>query len=60
MMSPNDKIKGLIEAVGSVAEMCKMFYDVCMSQGFTEAQAMMLTVQIPKAVFSVRPGGDVQ
>lgn len=60
MMSTNDKIQGLIEAVGSVAEMCKMFYDVCMRQGFTDVQAMMLTVQIPKAVLSVRPGGDDQ
>lgn len=60
MMSTNDKIQGLIEAVGSVAEMCKMFYDVCMSQGFTDVQAMMLTSQIPKAVFSVRSGGDDQ
>lgn len=59
-MSPNDKIKELIAAVGGVAEMCKVFYDACMSQGFTDAQAMMLTAQIPKAVFSVRSGGDGQ
>lgn len=59
-MSPNDKIKELIAAVGGVAEMCKVFYDACMGQGFTDAQAMMLTAQIPKAVFSVRPGGDDQ
>ena len=59
-MSPNDKIKALIAAVGSVAEMCKVFYDACMNQGFTDAQAMMLTVQIPKAIFLVRPGGDDQ
>lgn len=59
-MRSNDKIKELIAAVGGVAEMCKVFYDTCMDQGFTDAQAMMLTAQIPKALFSVRPGGDDQ
>ena len=32
-MSPNDKIDRLISAVGGVAEMCKVFYDSCRSQG---------------------------
>ena len=28
-MSSNDKIEGLISSVGSIAEMCKIFYDSC-------------------------------
>ena len=51
-MSSNDKIEGLISSVGSVAEMCKIFYDSCISQGFTNPQAIALTSQIPRAVFT--------
>ena len=51
-MSSNDKIEGLISSVGSVAEMCKIFYDSCISQGFTNSQAIALTSQIPRAVFT--------
>ena len=51
-MSSNDKIEGLISSVGSVAEMCKIFYDSCISQGFTNSQAIVLTSQIPRAVFT--------
>lgn len=51
-MSPNDKIEELIQAVGGVAEMCKVFYDSCKSQGFTDTQAMLLTSQIPRALFT--------
>lgn len=56
-MSPDDKIKNLITAVGSVAEMCKMFYDHCIAQGFTSAQAITLTSQIPRVMFSASQGG---
>lgn len=59
-MSPDDKIKELISAVGSVAEMCKVFYDSCRAQGFTDAQAITLTCQIPRAVFSVNSGGGAR
>lgn len=59
-MSPDDKIKELISAVGSVAEMCKVFYDSCIAQGFTNAQAIALTSQIPRALFTPKSGGDVQ
>lgn len=59
-MSANDKIEELISAVGGVAEMCKVFYDSCRSQGFTDAQAMLLTAQIPRALFSVSQGGAPQ
>jgi hypothetical protein len=59
-MSPDDKIKELISAVGSVAEMCRVFYDSCRAQGFTDAQAITLTCQIPRAVFSVNSGGGAQ
>ena len=51
-MSSNYKIEGLISSVGSVAEMCKIFYDSCISQGFTNSQAIALTSQIPRAVFT--------
>lgn len=51
-MSSNDKIEGLISSVGSIAEMCKIFYDSCISQGFTNSQAIALTSQIPRAVFT--------
>ena len=59
-MSPNDKIDRLISAVGGVAEVCKVFYDSCRSQGFTDAQAMLLTSQIPRALFTPKSGGDAQ
>lgn len=59
-MNPDDKIKEMITAVGSVAEMCKVFYDSCIAQGFTNAQAIALTSQIPRAVFSVNSGGGAQ
>lgn len=54
-MSPDDKIKEIIAEVGSVAEMCKIFYDSCIAQGFTNSQALALTAQIPRSVF--RPAG---
>ena len=60
MMSPNDKIEELIPAVGSVAEMCKVCYDACIDQGFTGAQAMLLTSQIPRALFTPKSEEDVQ
>ena len=59
-MSPNDKIDQLISAVGGVAEMCKVFYDSCRSQGFTDAQAMLLTSQIPRALFTPKSEEDIQ
>lgn len=60
MMSPNDKIEELISAVGGAAEMCKVFYDSCKSQGFTDAEAMLLTSQIPRALFTPVSRGDAQ
>ena len=51
-MNSNDKIEGLILSVGSIAEMCKIFYDSCISQGFTDSQAIALTAQIPRSVFT--------
>ena len=59
-MSPNDRIDRLISAVGGVAEMCKVFYDSCRSQGFTDAQAMLLTSQIPRALFTPESEEDAQ
>lgn len=60
MMRPNDKIEELISAVGGVAEMCKVFYDSCKSQGFTDVEAMLLTSQIPRALFTPVSRGDAQ
>lgn len=51
-MNSNDKIKELISSVGSVAEMCKIFYDSCIFQGFTNSQAIALTAQIPRSLFT--------
>lgn len=51
-MNSDDKIKGLIASVGSVAEICKIFYDSCISQGFTNSQAIALTAQIPRSMFA--------
>ena len=45
-------INNLINAVGSIAEMCRIFYDACIAQGFTQNQALALTKQIPYAAFS--------
>lgn len=45
-------INNLINAVGSIAEMCRIFYDACIAQGFTQNQALALAKQIPYAVFS--------
>lgn len=56
-MSPDNKIEKMITAVGSIAEMCKVFYDSCVAQGFTSAQAITLTSQIPRAIFSASQGG---
>lgn len=49
-------LQKLIASVGSVAEMCRIFYDACIAQNFTPAQALALTREIPKAVF--RPQGQ--
>lgn len=51
-MSSDDKIQEILTAVGSVAEMCKVFYNACIEQGFIQNQAMELTKQIPYAVFA--------
>lgn len=51
-MNSNDKIERLISSVGSIAEMCKIFYDSCILQGFTNSQAITLTAQIPRSVFT--------
>ena len=59
-MSPNDKIDRRISAVGGVAEVCKVFYDSCISQGFTDTQAMLLTSQIPRALFTPKSEEDAQ
>ena len=59
-MSPNDKIDRLISAVGGVAEMCKVCYDSCRSQGLTDVQAMLLTSQIPRALLTPKSEEDAQ
>lgn len=47
-----DSVNNIVNAVGSVAEMCRVFYAACIEQGFTQNQALALTKQIPYAVFS--------
>ena len=56
-MNSNDKIEGLISSVGSIAEVCKIFYDSCIAQGFTDSQAITLTSQIPRSLFSPNSTG---
>ena len=51
-MSSEDKLRNLIVSVGSIAEVCKLFYDSCIARGFTDSQAIVLTSQIPRSLFS--------
>lgn len=53
-------VNNLSNAVGSIAEMCRVFYNACIEQGFTQTQSMELTKQIPYAVFSQKSksGGE--
>ena len=39
------ELEKLLAAVGSLAELCKVFYDECLSQNFEEPQAFALTMQ---------------
>lgn len=48
-------VDNLINAVGGIAEMCRVFYNACIKQGFTQTQSMELTKQIPYAMFSQKP-----
>lgn len=56
-MSPEDKLRDLIVSVGSIAEMCKLFYDSCIARGFTDSRAITLTSQILRSLFSPNSTG---
>lgn len=56
-MSSEDKLRDLIVFVGSIAEVCKLFYDSCIAQGFTNSQVIALTSQIPRSLFSSNSTG---
>lgn len=56
-MSPEDKLRDLIVSVGSITEMCKLFYDSYIAQGFTDSQAITLTSQILRSLFSPNSTG---
>lgn len=41
-MTPEEQIRQLIESIGSMCEMTRLWYDGFIAQGFTEAQALYL------------------
>lgn len=44
-------ISSLLNAVGSMSEMLKVFYDNLIKQGFSQKEALYLTSDYMKAVF---------
>lgn len=47
-MTPDDKINKLIESIGAVSEVTRLWYDAFLSRGFSESQALYLSVEILK------------
>ena len=47
-MTPDDKIKNLIESIGAISEVTKLWYDSFLSRGFSESQALYLAIEILK------------
>ena len=46
-----EDIENIINAVGAMSEMLKVFYDNLIKQGFTNQEALRLTSDYMKAVF---------
>lgn len=42
-MSPEERVRGLINSIGAIAEMLKIFYDKSIDQGFSNQQALYLS-----------------
>lgn len=47
-MTPDEKIKKLVESIGAVSEVTRLWYDAFLAQGFSESQALYLAVEILK------------
>lgn len=47
-MTPEDKINRLVESIGAVSEVTRLWYDAFLSRGFTESQALYLAIEILK------------
>ena len=47
-MTPEEKIGKLIESIGAVSEVTRLWYDAFLSRGFSESQALYLSVEILK------------
>lgn len=46
-----EDISNLLNAVGTISEMLKVFYDNLIKQGFSQKEALYLTSDYMKAVF---------
>ena len=42
-MNPLDRIKDLMNSIGAISEVMKMWYDAFLEQGFDKNQALYLT-----------------
>lgn len=47
-MTPDDKINKLIESIGAISEVTRLWYDAFLSRGFSESQALYLAIEILK------------
>ena len=47
-MTPDDKINKLIESIGAISEITRLWYDAFLSRGFSESQALYLAIEILK------------
>lgn len=46
-----EDVSNLLNAVGAISEMLKVFYDNLIKQGFSQKEALYLTSDYMKAVF---------
>lgn len=47
-MTPEEQIRQLIESIGGMCEMTRLWYDGFIAQGFTEVQALYLAGDLLK------------
>ena len=43
-------VEKILAATGSLAELCKVFYDECVNQGFEHDEALPLTMQFLQGI----------
>ena len=48
----NDSVKKIIESVGALAELAKLFYDSLIKNGFNDKQAMEFTDEFIHSLFT--------